>query len=346
MPRLTTAHLLLSFVASASLSAPYALAQNAVSARPGTINYIEGQASLEGRQLSSKSVGHAELAKGQYLATGNGKAELLLTPGVFLRLDNNSTVKMVAPDLTHTEVQLTQGRATVEVDQLYKQNDILVDLASGQTQLLKNGLYEFDANANTVRVFNGEAAAFATLTPQPGERAIKVKQGKQLILPSTDGRTANFDRKATESSDALYKWSSLRSGYLGEANLNLAQSYAGTSGYGYGGGYARGWLWSPSVYSYTWLPGDGLFWSPFGYGFYSPSYLYGGGIVYGGYGYGGGGYSGGGVGYRGNRPGTTHTTTSSTAIRSSAAPSAASSGAIHSGASAGGGSHGGGGGHR
>ncbi len=344
MPRLTATLLTLTL---ATLSAPFTLAQNAVSARPGTINYVEGQASLEGQQLSPKFVGHAELAQGQFLATGIGKAELLLTPGVFLRLDANSTVKMVTPDLTHTEVQLTQGRATVEVDQLYKQNDILVDLATGQTQLLKNGLYEFDAAINTVRVFNGEAAAFRSLTPQPGEKAVKVKEGKQFAFLDTAGKTTGFDRKQTEISDPLYKWSSLRSGYLGEANLNLARSYAGNSTY-YGSGYAGGWLWSPSIYSYTWLPGSSLFFSPFGYGFYSPGYLFGGGLIYGGYGnYGYGGYGGGYVN-RGWRPGEgprpTSTNTSSAAVRTSGAPS----GGFHGTASAsGGGFHsGGGGGHR
>ncbi len=342
MPRLNATLLTLTL---ATLSAPFALSQNAVSARPGTINYIEGQASLEGQQLSPKSVGHAELAQGQYLATGNGKAELLLTPGVFLRLDNNSTVKMVTPDLTHTEVQLTEGRATVEVDQLYKQNDILVDLSNGQIQLLKNGLYEFDATGNTVRVFNGEAAAFRSLTPQPNEHAVKVKEGKQFAFADTTGKTTGFDRSHTEATDPLYKWSSLRSGYLGEANLNLASSYAGNSAY-YGGGYGGGWFWSPSIYSYTWLPGNGLFWSPFGYGFYSPFYLYGGGPIYGGYGgyggYGFGGYGSRGYVNRGWRPGEGPKPTSpatSAAIRSGTI----SSGSSH-GSAGGGGSHGGGGG--
>ncbi len=362
MPRFKASLLTLTL---ATLSAPIMHAQNAVSARPGTVNYIEGQASLEGQELSPKSVGHAELAKGQYLATANGKAELLLTPGVFLRLDYNSTVKMVTPDLTHTEVQLTSGRATVEVDQLYKQNDILVDLGSGQTQLLKNGLYEFDATANTVRVFNGEAAAFHSLTPEPNERAVKVKEGKQLAFADNAGKTVGFNRKDAENTDPLYKWSSLRSGYLGEANLNLASSYANDPRYGYGGrgygGYGSGWLWSPSIYSYTWLPGDGLFFSPFGYGFYSAPYLFGGGLVYGGgYGYGGGGYGGGyggAYGYRGWRPGEgprPGTTTSARAGTTSSGfhGTAASGGGFHGGgggggAVGGGGSHGGGGGgHR
>ncbi len=282
MPRSKAIHVLLSV---ATLSAPL-FSQSAISARPGTVNYIEGQASLEGRQLSPNAVGHTELSAGQFFATADGKAELLLTPGVFLRLDNNTTIKMVTPDLTHTEVQVTQGRAGIEVDHLYKQNDILIDLNHQQTQLLKAGLYEFDANASTLRVLEGEALAFASLNPQPNEKPVKVKEGKQFAFNGDAAKPVGFDRKQFEATDQLYSWSSLRSSYLGEANLHLAQSYAGNYGYGgYGGGFAPGWFWSPTIYSYTWLPGDGLFFNPFGYGFYSPGYLYGGGLIYGGYGY-------------------------------------------------------------
>jgi len=61
-------------------------------AMPGTLNYVEGEASVGDQSLDSKSVGSATLQDGQVLETGNGKAEVLLTPGVYLRLgSNNST---------------------------------------------------------------------------------------------------------------------------------------------------------------------------------------------------------------------------------------------------------------
>src|SRR5271155_1893947 len=150
MPRLKA--LLLSL---ATLSAS-AFGQAANPARPGTLNYIEGQASIEGRPITPNSVGNTELQAGQYLSTANGKAEILLTPGVFLRLGNDSTVQMISPDLTHTEVRLERGHADAEVDQLYKQNVILIDLEKGQTQLLQNGLYTFNADSSTVSVFDGK----------------------------------------------------------------------------------------------------------------------------------------------------------------------------------------------
>src|SRR6266581_7950507 len=86
------------------------------SAIPGTLNYVEGQASIGDQTLDSKAIGSAELQAGQVLATQNGKAEVLLTPGVFLRLGSNSSVKMISPDLTNTQLALNQGEAMLEVD--------------------------------------------------------------------------------------------------------------------------------------------------------------------------------------------------------------------------------------
>ncbi len=286
MPRFKAITWMLSL---AALSAT-AFGQNANSASPGTLNYIEGQASIEGRPVSSQSVGNTKLEAGQVLATANGKAEILLTPGIFLRLGEDSTVQMVTPDLAHTEVRLEQGRADVEVDQIYPQNTILVDLKNGQTQLLKNGLYAFDAGNATVRVFDGKAAVYPGANLQANVKPIDVKGGHQLVLNGDLVKPQGFNKDQAKA-DPLYKWSSLRSNYLGQANLNLAEEYAGYSG------FYPGWYWAGGPFGYTWLPGDGLFWSPFGYGFYSPYYIRGGGFIYGGYGrgfYGRGGYPAGG----------------------------------------------------
>jgi hypothetical protein len=255
-------------------------------ARPGTLNYIEGQTSIEGRPLSPNSVGNTTLQAGQVLATANGKAEILLTPGIFVRLGDNSTVQMVSTDLTHTEIRLEQGRANVEVDQIYPQNTILVDLNKGQTQLLKNGLYAFDATNSTVRVFDGKAAVYPGADLQANIKPVDVKGGHQLTLNGEPLKPTGFN-KDQATADPLYRWSSLRSQYLGQANLNLAEEYAGYSS------FYPGWYWAGGPFGYTWLPGDGLFWSPFGYGFYSPYYIRGGGFIYGGYGRGFYGYRGG-----------------------------------------------------
>src|ERR1700679_1695380 len=336
MPRLKALVLL----SLAALCAP-AFGQAANMARPGTVNYIEGQASIDGGQVSRKSVGTAELEPGQYLATGDGKAEILLTPGVFLRLDNYSTVKMVSPDLTHTEVMLDRGRASVEADQLYPQNRILIDQKGGQTQLIKNGFYEFNADKNTVRTYDGKAAVYPGDNFESNVKPIDVKGGKLLALNGDGVKPKGFDKNGSE--DDLYRWSSLRSDYLGEANVDLAAQYAS---YGPGfGGFDPGWYWDAGLYSYDWLPGGGTFLSPFCLGFYSPYYLYGGGFVYGrgfygrGYGYRGGygfsGVRGAGVGGRAVAGGGFH-----------GGGGGFGGGGFHGGGGGGFGGGGGGGGHR
>jgi hypothetical protein len=320
MPRSKASLLLLSL---ATLFAP-AFGQSANQARPGTLNYVEGQASIDGRQVSPQSVGAAELKPGQYLATADGKAEILLTPGVFLRLDNNSTVKMIKPDLTHTEVQLDRGRASVEADQLYPQNTILINQKGGQTQLLKNGLYEFNADNNTMRTFDGKAAVFPGNDLQSNVKPIDVKGGHQIALTGEPVKPQGFDKN--HSQDDLYKWSSLRSQYLGEANVDLAAQYVGYNGFN------PGWYWDSSLYAYDWLPGGyDPFFSPFGYGFYSPYYLYGGGFVY------GRGFYGRGYGFRGGY--------GFSGVRGGAVGGrAVAGGGFHGGGGGGGGFHGGGGG--
>jgi hypothetical protein len=262
-------------------------------ARPGTINYVEGAAYLDGQPVTDKSVGTAELNPGEELSTRAGKAEILLTPGVFLRLDDNSTVKMISPDLTHTQVALEQGRAGVEVDEIHSENNLdIVDIvdAGVTTQLLKNGYYEFNADQPTAAVFDGKAAVEVA----DGKYRV-VKSHHELALvagpndkPLAKEKPADFNTK--EAKDDLYNWNSLRSQYLAEANHQIAGEYADEAG------FAPGWYWDPSMRDYTFL-GPGAFYSPFGWGFY-PLGWYGGGW------YGGGLYGGGwyGNGWRGGNP--------------------------------------------
>jgi hypothetical protein len=106
MPRTKLATLL----SLATLFSPALFAQGMNPARPGTLNYIEGHAALDGAAVSQSSIGSLAMNAGQTLATSDGHAEVLLTPGVFLRLDHDSTVKMVSPNLTHTEVEVDRGR--------------------------------------------------------------------------------------------------------------------------------------------------------------------------------------------------------------------------------------------
>ena len=114
-----------------------------VPAHPGMLNYVEGQADIDGKPVTNKSVGNADVEQGQVIETGKGNAEILLTPGVFLRLGNNSALRMQNPGLANTSVELLHGTALVEATDIRKANDIEIIDHGTTTTLDKNGLYSF-----------------------------------------------------------------------------------------------------------------------------------------------------------------------------------------------------------
>ncbi len=304
MPRLSA----LAAVSLATTLTASAWGQTTISARPGTITYIEGQASLgtatTGQSLNGQSSDMA-LRAGQTLETTVGRAEVQLTPGIFLRVGQNSSVKMISPSLIHTVVEVQRGRAEVEVDQLYQQNDVQVVLGSGQggssqTRLVKPGLYEFDAEVGLVRVFEGRAEI--SLGPNV-DKPVTIKGGHLLALNGDSLKPKGFDKK--RSNDELTAWGDLRSQYNGQENAGLVQSAGGGYGPGYGSGYGTGFAGYGNGFggggydlgfgAYPWFPGGG-FYSPFGFGL-------GSGFYGGPFGFAGLGYPGLGYGFSGGYPG-------------------------------------------
>ena len=263
-------------IAPAMAAAQQPNQENAQPAQPGAVNYVEGIASLDGSPLTQRDVGSASMQAGQEIRTSEGKVEILLNPGIYLRMDSNSAVRMISPSLTPTIVELEHGRASVEVDQLLKENVVQLVDNGVTTQMVKTGYYEFNANSPMARVFKGQAEA--EYRPHKWE---KIKGEHELtLIPDQHEKTRRFHPDLNE--DPLMAWSKLRSQYLAEENEQIAADY-------YGGGYGSGWYWDPYGLGYTYL-GMSPFYSPFGWGYYPMGWGWGGGY-YGGY-YGGGYYGG------------------------------------------------------
>jgi len=243
-------------------------ASNAHPPRPGSINYVEGKASIGTQALGPNSPGSVELEKDQLLTTEAGKVEILLTPGVFLRVADYSAVRMVSPGLAYTAVAVEKGRAAVEVVDIHNENDIRISMNEVSAKLLNKGLYDFDANQNEIRVFKGKAEAYVE------DRKIVLTRERELCSDENGAMKArDFDARRYE--DEFFRWSALRSGYLSEASVDEARVYVGTGPVWYGPyWYGPGWYWNPNFFVYTFLPANGIFYSPFGWGFYSPVIVY------------------------------------------------------------------------
>ena len=246
---------------------------------PGTVNYIEGEVTLNGDPLSGPSVGSARVEPNQVIATGNGYAEVLLSPGAFLRIGHNSEVRMMSAGLADTQLQVEHGSSLVESADPVKGSTLEVTVNGAAARIERGGLYAFDANGGSVRVLDGKAQ----VTQATGETTLK--KGNEVLL-TNDGplKKRDFSVKSAES-DPLYVWSKVRSRQESEANVHAANLIVAG-----GGWYGPGWYWDPFWSGYAFLPGAGVWNSPFGWGFYSPAFAYRAPLIYGGGYYGVGGY--------------------------------------------------------
>jgi hypothetical protein len=226
---------------------------------------MEGQVTVDGAAIHPKSTEFLDLKPDQVLATEDGRAEILLTPGVFLRLPENSSARMISNTLADTRLEIVSGSALIEVGQLLRNNAITIEAHGVEIALPKQGLYRIDTDPARIRVYDGEARVTA------GAGKIDVKRGREVALDAPTLEARNFDAKST---DPFYRWSARRSEYVAAANVISART-ASNSGYGSGfasGGYGS-WAFNPWVGMFTYLPASGIYWSPFGSRFYSPAVI-------------------------------------------------------------------------
>ena len=83
--------------------------QSVISAHSGVIHYVEGQVTVDGAAIHPKATEFLDIKPDQVLATEDGRAEILLTPGVFLRLPENSSARMISNTLADTRLEIVSG---------------------------------------------------------------------------------------------------------------------------------------------------------------------------------------------------------------------------------------------
>ena len=258
-------------------------AQPVISAKSGVVAYVEGAVFLGDQQVEYSITKFPEMKENSVLRTQEGRAELLLTPGVLLRLGENSSLKLLSNRLIDTRLVLQTGSAVVEADAISKDNNVTIVCQDGTVALSKAGIYRFDAAPGSVRVFKGEASV------QTPDGTVMVSGGRMAML---SGSSATVQKFNVEETDALDHWSHRRGEYVALANVSAAKTlmdqggyaaYApylgvGLGGLGYGSGYGYGglngcmnaWAFNQFYGMYTYMPCNGYLYSPYGYAFWSP----------------------------------------------------------------------------
>lgn len=247
-------------VSLAALAAGSLFGQQVISAKAGLIHYVEGKVLLDGKAVEPKFAEYPQMKENSVLSSSEGRAELLMTPGVFLWLGEQSEISLLSDRLSDTRLKLSKGSALIEAAELSDGASITVVAGNAVVNLDKSGVYRFDAEPARVMVYDGEASVDESGQVQ------RVKRSRLLML--NGGSVAEkFDNKA---GDALFLWAKRRGEYFAMANLSAARHQSLS-----GGSWSRsGWLWNPFFGMFTFVPGGGVYNSFWGYRYWSPQVVY------------------------------------------------------------------------
>jgi FecR protein len=212
--------------------------QYIVSAKAGWVNYVDGQANVQP---------HQQVAVAMPIETGpRSHAELLLSPGSFLRLGEQARVVFDSVDLTDIAVRVLEGVAVVEVADVDSHAPIRVSTGNLRTVIVSPGLYRFVGD--TAVVVDGKL--------RTADSRMTIKKGKQV---SAAGDSYIENRTELAFADDLDRWSAQRTASLARANALAYRRYTANNGYwlgGYSPSFVNGsaWLYSPLLNGFTFIP--------------------------------------------------------------------------------------------
>ena len=277
-------------------------AQHLISSKAGFVNRTDGKVYIRRQGSEDDEKGRASLGtqmrNGDLLSTETaGFAEILLNPGAYLRLNENSEVRAINTSLMKVQFELVKGSVILEVGEVDKTSPLQLNTPHGQFFVKKDGLHRFDLldGATLVAARQGEVWT-GTREQVLANQGSKIGRGKQALISGQE--TPELAKISKEAIDDFDVWSFNRAQTLVAANnMALRQSRTVSA-------LAYGWFFDPFNGTYTFIPRRGMFWSPYGFGYFNS---YNGcftcyGNPYGGYGWGWGGGQGGGGGVAPSTP--------------------------------------------
>ncbi|HEY0428443.1 MAG TPA: FecR family protein [Pyrinomonadaceae bacterium] len=239
-----------------------------ISAKAGGVNYVEGNVTvLRKTGKSGYLLKKDNLEIGDRISTGNnGKAEILLNPGSYIRLAENSEFEFITTSLDDLKLKLTRGSAMLEVfaDDNFR---VIVNTPSAQIYAVKSGVYRIDVVSDgkaKVEVWEGKAQIGDT-------SASVVKQGREAVIDGNQVAVAKFDR---DEKDPLEAWSMSRAKELAKVNSTLEKNILRntlingyqTNSWNLYNSFGL-WITDASFSAYCFLPFGNGWYSPYGYYF-------------------------------------------------------------------------------
>ena len=226
--------------------------------RPGTVNMAEGAVSYSrGGDQSWMLRGGELLMSGDSITTAAGsRAEILLRPGAFLRMEENSSLTFFASVDRGLAIDMSKGSAIVEVVMppgLF--GPVLkVSRKDAALTIMQAGVYRFSAGPSErleANVYKGSVKA-----------GNKILKDKVTISAAASGFESTALKQASQ--DTFGQWSQTRSKELATANKRIDKKVVvGMLGHT---AFSTVWVLDSTLDCYTFLPGYNLS-SPYGWNY-------------------------------------------------------------------------------
>ena len=246
-----------------------------ISAKAGGINAITGGASVHAKGESDwqQLMITDDLSAGDRVRTSyDGRVEILLNPGSYLRVGGNSEVELSDNTLSNLEVRLLRGTAIVEAtgaDGL----ELNINISTPHTKLaiVRQGLYRLNVvpdDATELIVRKGRVIL-------SDDSHTKVKGGNKVVFSATTVSVAKLtkeEKKAADQTD-VDAWSKQRADTLAQANRRITNrmmtsAFASLSDFNAFQRSSLGiWFYNRGVGCFTFLPFFYGFGSPYGFGY-------------------------------------------------------------------------------
>jgi hypothetical protein len=274
------------FVLSFSCLSAVSFGQNrekfVISAKAGGINAVTGRAKVHlkgGADWQQLNVTD-DLEAGDIVRTEMGaRVEMLLNPGSYLRLGENSEFELVNNSLDNLELKLLRGTAIVEATGA-DDSELLINISTPHTKLaiVRHGLYRLNVvpeDATELIVRKGRVML---------NDSQKVKGGNKVIFSATTHSVAKLKGDEKKDRDETDLWSKERAQTLAKANRRISDRMLSSafdsfrsSDWMFGGGRRSGfWFFNPRSSCYTFVPFYYGWGSPYGssysFSIYNPFY--------------------------------------------------------------------------
>lgn len=248
-----------------------------ISAKAGGVNSVDGRVTVTRAGKSQLLTAQDDLTTGDLVTTGAAShVEVLLNPGSYLRVGENSAFELADNSLENIRVGLTKGSAIVEATGL-DNTELHINIVTERARILivRRGVYRINAAADSTELLVRKGRALVN-----DNSSNIIKSGSEVIF-----RGGSFvATKLGKQKDQFDGWSKDRANTLAKANEKLSarglDSYLARSDFwdwGFSAANPYGlWAFSPFSRCFTFLPFYYGWSSPYGhsYGLYYGLYDY------------------------------------------------------------------------